>query len=576
MTNEALTIGIDLGTTNSLVGTVVERKALLFGDDNRDELLPSVVGVDEAGAVLVGRAAKNRRLLDPSGTVTEIKRKMGTAERVRVGARALSPQQVSALILSTLLDRAERALGTRPLRAIITVPAFFDEAQREATRDAGEIAGLEVERLVNEPTAAALCFETGKEETVLVYDFGGGTFDTSILERDQGLLEVKTSRGDTHLGGGDIDRALVARALQKLGKDRQRVESDPRAMTRLGEALERAKIALSDRDEARVFEPFLAGTGDRAVHLDFVLTLAELDEVAMPFVERTLRSIDLALHDSGLRPRDLDRVLLVGGSSRLRAVERRVSEHLGRPAIVDEAADRLVARGAALLAGRASGLDVDEVLIDITPHTLAAGVADAQFDHDEAPDIVASPIIPRDTVIPVERHATYFTRFEDQEQIVVPILQGEHELAQDNTLLGEVEVKGLPASPAASPVEVCFRLDLSGVLSVTATHVPSGTRAEVEIARSPSRLSEARRIAERAEVAELRELSPAPANDADRKLALALLQRAERALATTDATSEDAARARATVERVTLAVERRSDDLGEAMDALGDALLDLT
>jgi molecular chaperone DnaK len=282
---------------------------------------------------------------------------------------------------------------------------------------------------VNEPTAAALTYETGKEETVLVYDFGGGTFDISILARDQGLLEVKTSRGDTRLGGSDIDRALVTHMLDKLGSERRKVEADPRAMTRLCESVERAKIALSDRDrdEVRLYEPFLTGEGDRAVHLDTVLRLTELDAIAKPFIERTLRCIDAALHDAKLGPRDLDRVLLVGGSSRLRAVEACVSEHLGRPVIVDERADRLVARGAALLAGRAQGADVDEVLVDITPHTLSAGVGSGD-PHALPTDLIAAPVIPRDSVVPLERSETYQTRLEDQAEIWLPIVQARNTL----------------------------------------------------------------------------------------------------------------------------------------------------
>jgi molecular chaperone DnaK len=576
--NSDLVIGVDLGTTNSLAGSVVDGGVVVFSGSDGDELLPSVVGADTAGALLVGRAAKNRRLLDPEGTVVEVKRKMGSDARLRVGCDEMSPQQVSALILSALIDRAEAAVGRRPTRALITVPAFFDDPQRQATRDAGEIAGLAVERLVNEPTAAAVSYETGGEELVLVYDFGGGTFDVSILERDRGFLEVKTSRGDTNLGGTDIDRALIDHVLAELGSERSRVEADPRALTRLGETVERAKIALAERDEVRLFEPFLAGEGDRAVHLDRMLTLAELDRIAAPFVERTLAAVDEALKHARLEPRALDRVLLVGGSSRLRAVARRVTEHLGRPVQVDELADRRVARGASLLAGRAAGLEVEEILVDITPHTLSAGVRDPLTSLDE---LVASPVILRDTVIPTERKETYYTTHDDQEVVWVPIVQGEQRYAEDNTELGEVCVSGLPGSPRGSLVELTFRLDLSGVLNVTALHVASGKSARTEITNSPSRLSEQRRRTDRAQVEQLRARSDVssegkPASDADRALAQAMLARAAHALEAEGGSDPARASLKRAIERVTSAAENRSGDLQEALDALSDALLELT
>jgi molecular chaperone DnaK len=260
-------VGIDLGTTNSLVGWMSEQGRQLALDQRGSPLLPSVVGVAAAG-VVVGRAARNQLLLEPQSTVARCKRLMGTDTRLSLGDRRVTPTEISAFILAELLDRAQSALGVRPERAIITVPAFFNDTQRQATRDAGEIAGLRVERLVNEPTAAALNYETGGEERVLVYDFGGGTFDVSILERDGDFLEVRASHGDVELGGADLDAALVAYVLSTLGDEGKLVKSDPRAMTRLTEALERAKIALSRSHSVQLSEPFLASNGNRAVNLD--------------------------------------------------------------------------------------------------------------------------------------------------------------------------------------------------------------------------------------------------------------------------------------------------------------------
>jgi molecular chaperone DnaK len=573
-------VGIDLGTTNSLIGAVVDGAVTLFADAAGNELLPSVVGAGAAGEIIVGRAAKNRRVLDPGGTVVSVKRLMGTGARRRVGARELSAPQISALILGALLDRAEEKLGVRPARAVITVPAYFDDAQRQATRDAGELAGLTVERLVNEPTAAAMTYRTGAEQLVLVYDLGGGTFDVSILERAEDLLEVRTSRGDTKLGGDDVDRVLTELVLARLGDARRRVEADPRAMTRLIEAVERAKIALSDREEVRLYDPFLTGEGSDATHLDVELTRADVDQVARPFVERTLEHVESALRDARVRPADLDRVLLVGGASKMPIVRSMVGARLERPPQLDLDADRAVALGASMLAGRIAGVGIAQVLVDITPHTLSAGalgVADGELEED---DLVAAPIIARGTVVPVERKRTVYTITENQRKAMIPIVQGEHHLAAANTQLGEVVIEPIPPSPAHSPVEVTFRLDLSGVLHVSAQHLPSGTSAAVQIANSPYRLTAQRRAAERAEVEELRagatEAEPEEeVDEADLSLARAMLARARKAL---ERGSDDAAaldRVRSAMATLELAVEGRSPDAVALTDALSDALLDL-
>ncbi len=572
-------VGIDLGTTNSLIGAVLGGEVTLFADAQGNELLPSVVGVGAAGEILVGRTAKNRRALDPEGTVTSIKRVMGTDARRRVGTRELSAPQISALILGALLDRAEAKLGHRPARAVITVPAYFDDAQRQATRDAGVIAGLLVERLVNEPTAAAMTYRTGGEQLVLVYDLGGGTFDVSILERDEDLLEVRTSRGDTRLGGDDIDRALTDLVLERLGDKRASIEADPRAMTRLIEAVERAKIALSDRDEVRLFDPFLAGEGAGAAHLDLPLARADVDRVARPFVERTLGHIDSALRDAKVRATDLDRVLLVGGASKMPIVRALVAAHMERPAQLDLDADRAVALGASMLAGRIAGAAVAQVLVDITPHTLAAGALSGEADYLDDDDLVAAPIIERGTVVPVERKRIVYTLMENQRTAVIPIVQGEHRLAAANIQLGEVVVEPIPPSPEHSPVEVTFRLDLSGVLHVSAQHVPSGTSAAVQIANSPYSLTAHRRAAAKAEVEALRAsagegIAVERATETDLSLARAMLSRAEKAISR-GGDPAVVARVKAAVAALTASVDAAAPDTAEHTDALSDALLDL-
>jgi molecular chaperone DnaK len=574
--SDSLVVGIDLGTTNSLIGAVQGGQVRLFVDEQGNDLLPSVVGLDPRTGVVVGRAAKNRRLLDPEGTVASIKRKMGTAERARVGQKDLSPPQVSSLILSALLDRVETATGTRPTRAVITVPAYFDNLQREATRDAGELAGLALERLVNEPTAAAVNYQTGGEERVLVYDLGGGTFDVSVLERDAGFLEVKASRGDTHLGGDDIDRALVAWVLAQIGAEAKRtIEADLRGLTRLVEAAERAKIALSTREEVRLAEPFLAGEGEHAVHVDVTLSRADLERVAEPFIARTLACVDEALRDANLGATELDRVLLVGGSSKMPIVLRLMEDHLGRPVMLDEAADRAVARGASLLAGRFSGEAVNEVLVDITPHTLAVGAM------DPIRGLVAAPVIARDTVIPTVRTRTVYTEYDDQRAATLPIVQGEHRDLEDNTWLGQLDIEEIPPSPAASPVEVRFHLDLSGVLHVDATHMPSGRSAATTISKAPTRLTAQMRSVAASEVKALRgEAQPglaAPAlAPADEKLARAMITRAERAIAgAKGASTEAVAEAERALAAVRGALEAKSVTLHDTIDALSGTLLDL-
>jgi len=573
-------VGIDLGTTNSLVGTVIEGGVRLFADKTGAELMPSVVGIDGSGALIVGRAARNRRVIDPDGTAVSVKRLMGKDVNVRVGDQQLTPAQVSALILGALLDRAQAQLGTSPSRAIITVPAWFDDTQREATRTAGELAGLQVERLVNEPTAAAVHYQTGSEAVVLVYDFGGGTFDVSILDRDEGFLEVRASRGDTQLGGDDIDRALCDLVLSRLGDARRRVEADKHALTRLVEAVERAKIALSERDEVRLFDPFLAGEGGDAVHLDLPLTRQDVEDCARPFVEKTLVCIDEALRDAHLDASKLDRVLLVGGSSKMPVVERMVADHLQRPVVVDPEADRAVALGASLLAGRAAGADVQEVLIDITPHTLAIGAAGSEGTPVSIDDLAAVPIIPRDTVVPVERTETFFTMLENQPVVEAPVVQGEEDFVGDNTWLGMIRVEDLPPSPVHSPVEVVFKLDLSGVLQVRAKHVPSGKDATVVFANSPYRLTAQKRQAARAQVEALRAASPAEppsvvVSDSDLSLAEAMMARARKALDGVQTGTDAARRASECLQKLSRAVSAKDAAVPALTDELSDALLDL-
>jgi molecular chaperone DnaK len=550
-----------------------EQGRQLAVDQRGSPLLPSVVGVGATG-VVVGRAARNQLLLEPHSTVARCKRLMGTDTRLDLGDRRVTPTEVSAFILAELLDRAQGALGVRPERAIITVPAFFDDKQRQATRDAGEIAGLRVERLVNEPTAAALNYETGGEERVLVYDFGGGTFDVSILERDADFLEVRSSHGDVELGGADLDAALVAHVLSTLGDERRLVQNDPRAMTRLTESLERAKIALSKSSSVQLSEPFLTSDGTRVVNLDLELSRATLERLAEPLVTRTLQCIDRALADAATPPESLDRIILVGGSSRMPYVAQRVSAHLGMPTQVDDEADVAVVFGAVRLAARAQGLPNNDVLVDVTPHTLAVGADDGMGR------LIAAPLIQRNAVVPCEHTDTFFTNYDNQEVVEIPIVQGEHALAADNSELGVMLIEQLPTGPAGSPIKVSFRLDLSGVLNASALHVASGLQTAVRIADSPMRLTRQQRRAAQSHLEKLRaERTTATegADPAEATLARALLERAETVLHAHDtkATPSAVARVTAAISGVQAALDDDPSQLAQASDALSDALLDL-
>ncbi|MEM9692643.1 MAG: Hsp70 family protein [Myxococcota bacterium] len=564
-------VGIDLGTTNSVVGVYRDNDVEIFADERGHVLLPSVVALTPSEEIVVGTQARNRRLIDPTRTVVSVKRKMGRATEVALGPRRLSPSQVSSLILKVLVDRAERALGERPTQAIITVPAYFDDAQRQATRDAGEFAGLEVLRLINEPTAAATNYQSGDEETVMVFDLGGGTFDVSVLEREADLLEVLSSHGDTQLGGDDIDAALYRWVLERLGRDGEAIDALPTGRARLEQAVQRAKHGLSEQEEVRMVDPLIVQEGKLLIDLDLVITREELERLATPIVRRTLAKVDVALRDAQLRGPDLDRVLLVGGASKMPLVERMVSEHLDMPALRDLDADLAVAQGAAILGARAAGVAVENILVDITPHTLVAGARDPE----RGPGfLTAAPIIPRGSVVPTAKTEPFETVRANQSAIVLPVGQGESSDFEDVTFIGDVMLEDLPPSPVGSRVDVTYRLDLSGVLHVEAVHVPSGQRAQTRFSKSPYRLTAREKT--RAQV-ELEELLEAPAERAapDRSVAEAILKRADRVLERAPGPHADVEAKRDVLKARIRAASTTEDELQQAVDELSDALLDL-
>lgn len=469
-------VGIDLGTTNSVIAALEDGQPWAIPDEDGNLLLPSCVGISDTGQLLVGQTAQRQYAAAPERTVKSIKRQMGTDHAVTLGDRTYRPQEISAIILRTLKQRAEDALEEDVTQAVITVPAYFTDAQRQATKEAGEIAGFEVLQILNEPTAAALVFDIRSEETenVLVYDLGGGTFDVSIVEVTGDVTEVLASHGNNRLGGDDFDRQLqrhlADRFLQAHGTD---VPQDTGVQARLLNAAEHAKIALSDHAFTTVREPFLASDGEKALHLDVEIARDDFESLIHPLLKETLDAIDRALSDADMDADDIDRVILVGGSTRIPLVQRLVEDHLPNTPVNSFEPDLCVGLGAALQAGVLSGEDVNSILVDVTPHSLGiAAVMDTPIG--PMPDMF-SVIIPRNTVIPTSRSEVYRTAMDRQDIVEVEVFQGENAIARENVPLGSFKVEGLPPKPAgAVQVEVHFDFDLNGILTVTAIEKGEG------------------------------------------------------------------------------------------------------
>ncbi len=487
-------IGIDLGTTYSAAAIVRDGAPVIIphGDER---IMPSVVSVTPQDGVLVGTPARNQYVLYPERTARSIKRSMGQDVMVTLGERAYTPQEVSALILRELKRGAEAELGEPVERAVITVPAYFSDAARQATREAGEIAGFTVERIINEPTAAALAYgldRAGERQLVAVYDLGGGTFDVSIIELDAGVVEVRASHGDTHLGGDDFDEALVnflaERFQQEHGVDPR---GDRRALARLTRAAESAKIDLSSRPFARVREEYLLTEGGRPLHLDVEVARSDFESLIDDLLEGTLRSLDAALAGAGVTAADLDHILFVGGSTRIPLVGQMVYAHSG---IAPETAinpDEAVALGAAVQAAIIAGEPLDAILVDVTPHSLGIAVADWQFGM-LVPDLY-SVLIERNTTIPTTRSEVYTALTPDQTAIEIKIYQGEHTVASRNTLLGAFMFDQLRPEAAGQPsrVTVQFDFDVDGIVHVSAVDRGSGKTANTTVTATHTRLNPA-------------------------------------------------------------------------------------
>jgi molecular chaperone DnaK len=485
-------VGIDLGTTNSEIALYREGRPEVLGDEQDRLILPSVVGLSEGGDLLVGEAARNQFLLYPERTIRSIKRRMGSDAQVRLGERDYTPQEISAIILSRLKEIAERRLGRPVRKAVITVPAYFSDAQRQATREAGEIAGLEVARIINEPTAAALVYEAAQHQgkRILVYDLGGGTFDVSVVRIEEGVVEVISSHGNNHLGGDDFDHKIVEHVLEHLKiKHGVDVADRPQAMARILRSAEDAKKRLSDHPYARIAEEYLADKDGTPVNLDLELSRLDYEAMIMPFIEETLGAIHIALESAGLASSQVDEILLVGGATRTPLIRRRLAEAFGTDPRGEVDPDLCVAMGAAIQGAAIAGTEVSAVLVDVTPYTFGTSAL-GELDGELYPYKYV-PIIPRNTPIPVRRSEVFHTVTDQQSSVDVRIFQGENSDALENIQIGEFQVTGLSKAPAGNPVIIDLALDRDGILQVSAREKNTGLERRITIDKAMSRYDRA-------------------------------------------------------------------------------------
>jgi molecular chaperone DnaK len=480
MTDEI--VGIDLGTTNSEIALYRNGRPEILADEHGRKILPSVVGISEAGQVLVGEEARNQLLLYPDRTIRSIKRRMGQAETVRMAGQDYRPQEISAIILKRLKEIAEHRLGQPVAKAVITVPAYFSDIQRQATRQAGEIAGLEVVRIINEPTAAALVYEAGQHQgkRILVYDLGGGTFDVSVVRIEEGVVEVISSHGNNHLGGDDFDQKIVAYILDQLKiKQGVDVSDQPRAMARILRAAEAAKRYLSDHPYARIEEEYLAEADGKPVHLSLELARHEYEDMIAPFIDETLQAIHTALKAAALTASEVEEILLVGGATRTPLIQRRLSEVFGREPRGEVDPDLCVALGAAIQGAMIGGAEVSAVLVDVTPYTFGTSAL-GEMNGDLYPYHYV-PIIPRNTPIPVRKSEVFYTVVDNQSAVDVHIYQGENEDALENIQIGEFRIEGLSKAPAGNPVVLDLALDRDGILQVVAIEKNTSLQRRISI-----------------------------------------------------------------------------------------------
>ncbi len=470
-------IGIDLGTTNSCMAVMEGGKATVIANAEGVRTTPSVVGFAKNGERLVGEAAKRQAVTNPERTISSIKRHMGSDYKVDIDGKAYTPQEISAMILQKLKADGEAYLGEKITEAVITVPAYFNDAQRQATKDAGKIAGLEVKRIINEPTAAALAYglDEGKEQKIMVYDLGGGTFDVSIIEIGDGVIEVKATNGDTHLGGDDYDQRIINYLVSEFkAKEGIDLSGDKMAMQRLKEAAEKAKKELSSTTTSNINLPFITANADGAKHLDINLTKAKFEELTNDLTEKTAIPVQNALKDAGYSPSDINKVLLVGGSTRIPAVQEKVKSLMGQEPSKTLNPDECVALGASIQGGKLAG-DAgagDILLLDVTPLTLSI----------ETMGGVATHLIERNTTIPTKKSQVFSTAADNQTAVDINVVQGEREFAKDNKSLGTFRLDGIMPAPRGVPqIEVTFDIDANGIVNVSAKDKGTGKENHITI-----------------------------------------------------------------------------------------------
>lgn len=565
-------IGIDLGTTNSEVAVIVDGQPFIIADVSGSEILPSVVGLSATGELLVGEVARNQYVVAPDRTIRSVKRLMGTDERIKLGDETYRPQEISAVILRRLKEIAEEHLGEPVDQAVITVPAYFSDKQRQATKDAGEIAGLDVVRIINEPTAAALAYGLDREEDqfLVVYDLGGGTFDVSVIEINSGVIEVRASHGNTQLGGDDFDVALAKYITedfkQKHGVD---LTADRRAYARVTRAAEQAKIELSSKPFAQIREEFIAGEGDRPLHLEMEIERDRFEALISEMLDSTIECVQQALDDASLAADEIDTILMVGGSTRIPLVSRLVADYLDAEPHLEINPELCVALGASVQAGIIAGEPIDAVLVDVAPHSLGLEVATWHLGTPLLDQY--SVLIPRNSAIPTSRSEVYTTFDDAQEEVEIKVYQGENLLASQNTHLGEFRMEGLRRTSRGKPeIIVTFDYDVNGIVHVSAIDKQTRKEKKITVTATPDRLTDMQKTEAQERLSDVSVVWPAVSTDTHEQ-ALILLERAVQ-LASNVEDRESKAELQETISALQNAIGRQDE---EAIEELQDQLLDL-